>query len=937
MHARWDGFELDAPARRLAGPDGEIHVEPQVFDVLALLIVERDRVVSKAEILEAVWGDQFVSESALTTRIKEARRAIGDDGRTQRYIRNSHGHGYQFIGDLQPTTAPSAAGPDSPATRLALEITVDDEFPFVGRDAELASADRLLATGSTRAAQLFIGGAPGVGKSRFAVELLQRIEKEGRLVAAGRCEENVTSALQPLRDAFGQLAAQHPSRVPVWAAGVEGALVSLIPSLVEFLPHDAVAVDAYAGIDVFLTVFQRAAADTPVVLLIDDLQWSDEPTRGFLSRLHRRLADQPIVTVHTFRSGRADLPDEVDRWMREQGRGDSAHHIDLAALSSEASAELIVSVLGEDADASAIVQTTAGHCLFLTESLRDIQLGQSTSASVAELITSRVARQSEAVRGFIRTSALLGPEFSFSIAAAAADLAPAEALAAIDEAVEAELLHETSSPERFRFSHQLVPEAIAGSLGRQERAVAHERCAAALAAVGADDTEVALHRLGAVPLVALDDAVSGARAAATSAIEATQFDRAIRLLTRVLDVELQTRTRAEVLLAIGQATVDRGNCGEGVSFFEEAAELARGNGWPDVLADAALGHWGRSPFRRLSDRSTLVLLAEADDALGPEPSVRKARIQAKTAAFSLFSTRLRGRRRMLEQALALAPDAEGEDRMELLESEAVIFSCPAGVAELDRIDPQLEEMRTERASYFADAAVPETRLLMRGMGPEFRAVVTVDETRTRSQPITEWRDAVTRSTIATFEGRFDDAYVACDEGGAIGEPYWGESTYALHAMGLLFVDCVSGRWERSADALGLLVGEGRAQVMVPPLAWALAGAGDVERAREVLGWLRPRHLAWFGEHILGGAALIGTGEVALLLDDDELIDTSRRHLEPFADLVLGVPWACSLAAADTLSRLAERQGDNTASVEFRQIAAELYSSLEAPALLARLG
>ena len=57
MEARWDGFELDARARRLTGPDGEIHVEPQVFDVLRLLIAERDRVVPKAEILDAVRTD----------------------------------------------------------------------------------------------------------------------------------------------------------------------------------------------------------------------------------------------------------------------------------------------------------------------------------------------------------------------------------------------------------------------------------------------------------------------------------------------------------------------------------------------------------------------------------------------------------------------------------------------------------------------------------------------------------------------------------------------------------------------------------------------------------------------------------------------------------------------------------------------------------------
>ncbi len=188
MQVRWDGFELDERARRLSGPDGDIHVEPQVFDVLALLIRERDRVVAKEEILDAVWGDQFVSESALTTRIKEARRAIGDDGRTQRFIRNAHGHGYQFVGEVGAT-------PVAVPARLALEITVDDEFPFVGRTAEFDVALALLDQGTSVATQLFVGGVPGAGKSRFAVELLERVAADGRIVCAGRCEESVTSAL----------------------------------------------------------------------------------------------------------------------------------------------------------------------------------------------------------------------------------------------------------------------------------------------------------------------------------------------------------------------------------------------------------------------------------------------------------------------------------------------------------------------------------------------------------------------------------------------------------------------------------------------------------------------------------------------------------------------------------------------------------------------
>ena len=73
------------------------HVEPQVFDVLVYLIRHRQRVVPKSELLDNVWGDRFVSESALASRLKSARRAVGDDGSAQRVIRTVFGRGYQFV------------------------------------------------------------------------------------------------------------------------------------------------------------------------------------------------------------------------------------------------------------------------------------------------------------------------------------------------------------------------------------------------------------------------------------------------------------------------------------------------------------------------------------------------------------------------------------------------------------------------------------------------------------------------------------------------------------------------------------------------------------------------------------------------------------------------------------------------------------------------
>ena len=99
MRARLAGEELQR--------DGEpAHLEPQAFDLLVYLVEHRDRVVPKAELLDRVWGHGFLSESNLTTRVKEVRRAIGDDGTCQQAIRNVRGRGYRFVAPIELLDGP---------------------------------------------------------------------------------------------------------------------------------------------------------------------------------------------------------------------------------------------------------------------------------------------------------------------------------------------------------------------------------------------------------------------------------------------------------------------------------------------------------------------------------------------------------------------------------------------------------------------------------------------------------------------------------------------------------------------------------------------------------------------------------------------------------------------------------------------------------------
>ena len=98
---RFDDCELDLAMMELRRGGERVAMEPQVFDVLAYLVQNRGAVVTKEQILDDVWGDRFVSLSALSTRISAARRATGDDGRTQRVIRTVHGKGFAFVAEVE--------------------------------------------------------------------------------------------------------------------------------------------------------------------------------------------------------------------------------------------------------------------------------------------------------------------------------------------------------------------------------------------------------------------------------------------------------------------------------------------------------------------------------------------------------------------------------------------------------------------------------------------------------------------------------------------------------------------------------------------------------------------------------------------------------------------------------------------------------------------
>lgn len=174
MRYRFGRHTLAEETHELLRDGRRVELEPRTFAVLAHLVRNRHRVVTKHELQDEVWGDRFVSDSALTTRVKQCRRAVGDDGRSQSVIRTVHGVGYRFVApttEVRPTAdhraPPSADRPARggvPAPRGAV-FGRTDELDGLG--------DRL-----ERHRHVTVTGPGGIGKSTLCARLAGAVALE---------------------------------------------------------------------------------------------------------------------------------------------------------------------------------------------------------------------------------------------------------------------------------------------------------------------------------------------------------------------------------------------------------------------------------------------------------------------------------------------------------------------------------------------------------------------------------------------------------------------------------------------------------------------------------------------------------------------------------------------------------------------------------------
>ncbi len=160
MQYRFDEFELDSGALELRQAGQAINVEPQVLSLLIYLIDQRQRVVSKQDLVEAVWDGRFVSDSAVSSAVKAARRALGDDGQKQRFIKTVHGRGFRFVGEIaEAESGPAVVEPPAP-TRDGMFSSIA-VLPFTNMSADPDQA--FFADGLCEDIITMLAKIPGLG------------------------------------------------------------------------------------------------------------------------------------------------------------------------------------------------------------------------------------------------------------------------------------------------------------------------------------------------------------------------------------------------------------------------------------------------------------------------------------------------------------------------------------------------------------------------------------------------------------------------------------------------------------------------------------------------------------------------------------------------------------------------------------------------------
>jgi predicted ATPase len=272
----------------------EMRLRPRTRAVLHYLVEHPGRVIARQEFAQHVWTQTYVSQSVLRVCIWELRKALGDHGAAPQYIETVGQQGYRFCAEMRRA---------DPHTRLVV--------PFVGRQSELATLQAALEEAKGGAPQLvFIAGEAGIGKTTLVRQFLAQVPATTpRWIGRGQCVEHsgLGEAYLPLLEALGRLG-QEPAGKRCIAAlrHVAPTWLVQLPLLVESDEHERLQRQVQGTrpermLREFVDALTVMTRETVVVLVLEDLQWSDVSTVAALAYMARRQERLRLLVLGTYR------------------------------------------------------------------------------------------------------------------------------------------------------------------------------------------------------------------------------------------------------------------------------------------------------------------------------------------------------------------------------------------------------------------------------------------------------------------------------------------------------------------------------------------------------------------------------------------------------------------------------------------------------------
>ena len=706
-------FRLDLDTQRLLRESSPVPLTPKAFALLHFLVARSHRLVTKDEILRALWAGTRVQDAVLKVAIREIRKALGDRATAPLYIETSPRRGYRFVGKID-----SASRRRDPGTRRT---------GFVGRGPEMARMQEWLE-GARRGERqvVFVTGEGGIGKTAVVQALLERAASDpGVWVARGACLEQYGSgeAYLPVLEGIGRLArGPHGETLVALLRRHAPTWLAQMPSLVgeterETLGREVIGATGERMVREMAEAVEALDERTTFVLALEDLQWSDYSTLDLISCLARRREPAGLLLIGTFRPSDVLLGHHPLRAVtRELRMRRQCHELPLGYLSQAEVAEYLAARFPDTrlsgAMAGPIHGRTGGNPLFMVNvvdylvgrnligaaaanpdpgvALREIE--SVIPESLREMIEKQIDRLADEEQGVLEAASVAGVEFPALAVAAGIEIDLARSESICDGlARRGQFLRPTgvrglpdgTVTARYEFIHPLYQDVLYHRVPPARRLRLHRKIGERGIAVygpraGEIASELAVHfeRAGD-----LRGAVDHLRRAADNASRRSAHREAIGHLTRAHDLvdRLPEPDRGDlqmmILEQVGTARRSMGDMREAAGDFEALVALARERGRADREArglfyyGSAVSWFDRTRFQEAADQAAALARRLEDDLL-------RAHTRGYSAYWSLL---LRGFRPEDAEASAAAIAAARRSGDRLLLSQHIgrssYFEC----------------------------------------------------------------------------------------------------------------------------------------------------------------------------------------------------------------------------------------------------------------------